>query len=509
MSERALYRMYRSTTLNDVVGQDHITKLLAKSLAAGHIAHAYLLTGPRGVGKTSVARILAHQITKLPYTNEDTHLDIIEIDAASRSGVEDIRELLDKVPIAPVVADKKVYIIDEVHMLSKSAFNALLKTLEEPPMHVVFIFATTDPEKIPPTIISRTQQFHFHLIQPPVIAKHLRTIAEAEQINIDDEALLLLAERAEGGFRDAITMLDQVAGFSEPGAPITHTDIESLLGLAPRETVMALLASYPQDPGRAIELLFTLREQGISPQTLLSQLLWTIQQELSHQLDVLPLLTKLLRVRAGATTVFLELAAIFGQGYTQASRASQPPQSPEPENAPRQDPPQKSSQPTTQITQASVATAAQHDTARPEAQPPTTQEATGQPQRPAEATKPQEVEVSAENTAAAAPDELDWPAVLTETRQLMPALAGILSRSHMHYDKPQLTIYAGTKFFANKLADSKYLQMIHKALQQLGAEQVNVTISAEAKPPSDPKLAAIATLMGGGTEITLEEEIGA
>ena len=171
------------------------------------------------------------------------------------AGVEDIRELLDKVPIAPVVADKKVYIIDEVHMLSKSAFNALLKTLEEPPTHVVFIFATTDPEKIPPTIISRTQQFHFHLIQPPVIAKHLRTIAEAEQINIDDEALLLLAERAEGGFRDAITMLDQVAGFSEPGAPITHTDIESLLGLAPRETVMALLASYPQDPRRAIELL--------------------------------------------------------------------------------------------------------------------------------------------------------------------------------------------------------------------------------------------------------------
>ena len=507
MSERALYRMYRSTTLNDVVGQDHITKLLAKSLAAGHISHAYLLTGPRGVGKTSVARILAHQITKLPYTNEDTHLDIIEIDAASRSGVEDIRELLDKVPIAPVVADRKVYIIDEVHMLSKSAFNALLKTLEEPPTHVVFIFATTDPEKIPPTIISRTQQFHFHLIQPPVIAKHLRTIAEAEQINIDDEALLLLAERAEGGFRDAITMLDQVAGFSEPGAPITHTDIESLLGLAPRETVMALLASYPQDPQRAIELLFTLREQGISPQTLLSQLLWTIQQELSHQLDLLPLLTKLLRVRTGATTVFLELAAIFGQGYTQASRAPQPPQSPGPESAPRQDPPQKSSQPTAQT---SAATATQHGAAQPEAQPPATREAMGQPQHPAEATKPQETKpAAAENIAATAPDELDWAAVLAETRQLMPALAGILSRSHMHYDKPQLTIYAGTKFFANKLTDSKYLQTIHKALQQLGAEQVNVTISAEAKPPSDPKLAAIATLMGGGTEITLEEEIGA
>ena len=507
MSERALYRMYRSTTLNDVVGQDHITKLLAKSLAAGHIAHAYLLTGPRGVGKTSVARILAHQITKLPYTNEDTHLDIIEIDAASRSGVEDIRELLDKVPIAPVAADKKVYIIDEVHMLSKSAFNALLKTLEEPPTHVVFIFATTDPEKIPPTIISRTQQFHFHLIQPPVIAKHLRTIAEAEQINIDDEALLLLAERAEGGFRDAITMLDQVAGFSEPGAPITHTDIESLLGLAPRETVMALLASYPQDPRRAIELLFTLREQGISPQTLLSQLLWTIQQELSHQLDLLPLLTKLLRVRTGATTVFLELAAIFGQGYTQASRAPQLPQPPEPESAPRQDPPQKSSQPTAQT---SAATATQHGAAQPEAQPPATREAMGQPQHPAEATKPQEAKpAAAEDIAATAPDELDWPAVLTETRQLMPALAGILSRSHMHYEKPQLTIYAGTKFFANKLTDSKYLQTIHKALQQLGAEQVNVTISAEAKPPSDPKLAAIATLMGGGTEITLEEEIGA
>ena len=149
---QALYRKYRSKKLSEIVGQAHITRLLERALKRGAVAHAYLLTGPRGVGKTSIARILAHEINDLPYTDESTHLDIIEIDAASNNSVEDIRDLRDKVQIAPVSAPKKVYIIDEVHMLSKSAFNALLKTLEEPPDHVVFILATTDADKLPAKI---------------------------------------------------------------------------------------------------------------------------------------------------------------------------------------------------------------------------------------------------------------------------------------------------------------------------------------------------------------------
>src|SRR5690606_16546256 len=161
---KAFYRKYRSKSLAEVVGQSHITDILTRALREGKIAHAYLFTGPRGVGKTSIARILAHEINQIPYTDDSSHLDIIEIDAASNNGVEDIRDLRERVQLAPVSAAKKVYIIDEVHMLSKAAFNALLKTLEEPPEHIVFILATTDADKLPETIISRTQRFAFRTI---------------------------------------------------------------------------------------------------------------------------------------------------------------------------------------------------------------------------------------------------------------------------------------------------------------------------------------------------------
>ena len=185
---QALYRKYRSRNLSEVLGQDHITEILRAALEQGKIAHAYLLTGPRGVGKTSVARILAYEINKLPYDEDATHLDIIEIDAASNNGVDDIRNLREKSQVAPVSATKKVYIIDEVHMLSKQAFNALLKTLEEPPEHVVFILATTDADRLPATIISRVQQFYFHPIPTDVIAKQLARIAELEGFKIEPDA---------------------------------------------------------------------------------------------------------------------------------------------------------------------------------------------------------------------------------------------------------------------------------------------------------------------------------
>ena len=170
---QALYRKYRSLTLDDVLGQEHIVSILRRALEKGRVAHAYLLSGPRGTGKTSVARILAHHINQLPYDKESSHIDIIEIDAASNNGVDDIRNLREKSRIAPVTAQYKVYIIDEVHMLSKSAFNALLKTLEEPPEHIVFIMATTDADKLPATILRRVQQYHFHPITSSVIAAHL------------------------------------------------------------------------------------------------------------------------------------------------------------------------------------------------------------------------------------------------------------------------------------------------------------------------------------------------
>src|SRR3989442_7000568 len=179
---QALYRAHRPKKLRDVVGQEHITTALTRALQNGTISHAYLFTGPRGVGKTTIARILAHEVNGLPYDDESMHLDIIEIDAASNRRIDEIRDLRDKVHLAPTSAKFKVYIIDEVHMLTKEAFNALLKTLEEPPAHAVFILATTEVHKLPETIISRTQRFSFKPVDVPKVVAHLKAIAKAEKI---------------------------------------------------------------------------------------------------------------------------------------------------------------------------------------------------------------------------------------------------------------------------------------------------------------------------------------
>src|SRR5581483_4565455 len=195
---QALYRKYRSKSFSEVVGQKHITTTLEKAIKTGRISHAYLFTGPRGVGKTSVARILAHEVNSLKYTEAEIHLDIIEIDAASNRRIEEIRDLREKVHIAPTSSKYKVYIIDEVHMLTREAFNALLKTLEEPPQHCIFILATTEVHKVPETIVSRTQRFNFSPVSSNDIQSHLAKIASHENITIDEPALRLLAEHGSG-----------------------------------------------------------------------------------------------------------------------------------------------------------------------------------------------------------------------------------------------------------------------------------------------------------------------
>ncbi|QQS19549.1 DNA polymerase III subunit gamma/tau [Candidatus Saccharibacteria bacterium] len=266
---KALYRTYRSRSLSEVVGQEHITTTLGNALQQGKIAHAYLLTGPRGVGKTSVARILAHEINHLSYS-EKPHFDIIEIDAASNNGVEDVRDLRDKIMSAPSSATYKVFIIDEVHMLSKAAFNALLKTLEEPPAHVVFILATTEAHKLPETIISRTQRYRFKPVSLEKVAAHLRHIAKKEQISIDDEALHLIAEHGEGSFRDSISLLDQASSTS---SNITREQIEQLLGHAPSTSITQLSdALKNQTVPATLAALHELSEQGYEPVMIALQL---------------------------------------------------------------------------------------------------------------------------------------------------------------------------------------------------------------------------------------------
>ena len=267
---QVLYRKYRSRTLEELVGQEHITEALSTAIKAGKFSHAYLFVGPRGVGKTSVARIFAHAVNEFAYTGEN-YVDIIEIDAASNTGVDAIRDLIDAVGMLPMVGKKKIYIIDEVHMLSKSAFNALLKTLEEPPEHIMFILATTDAHKIPKTILSRVQTFAFRLITPKMVAEHLRYIADQEKIEVTNEALKIIAEQGGGSFRDSISLLDQVSSIDKR---TTAATLQKRLGLATDEAVLIVLQSFKaRDLVKIVETVNMVISNGAEPQVLAGQII--------------------------------------------------------------------------------------------------------------------------------------------------------------------------------------------------------------------------------------------
>ena len=285
-------RKYRPRTFQDLFGQEAMVRTLTNAFSTGRIAHAFMLTGVRGVGKTTTARLLAralnydtdtiHQPTldlavegrHCKSIIEGRHMDVLELDAASRTGVADMRELLDGVRYAPVEARYKVYIIDEVHMLSTGAFNALLKTLEEPPPHAKFIFATTEIRKVPVTILSRCQRFDLRRVEPDVIVKNLEMISEAEGVRVDAEGLLLIARAAEGSVRDAQSMLDQAIVQGEPGHTVPASVIRDMLGLADRAQTIGLFEQVLRgEAGPAIETFRTLYGYGADPGQVMIDLL--------------------------------------------------------------------------------------------------------------------------------------------------------------------------------------------------------------------------------------------
>lgn len=275
MAYQAIYRRWRPQIFDDVIGQSHITQTLKNEIINGKTAHAYLFCGTRGTGKTSTAKILAKAVNcKNPKEGnpccecdickgiaEESILDVVEIDAASKTSVDDIRSVIEEAMFSPTVAQKKVYIIDEVHMISESAFNALLKTLEEPPEHVMFILATTELHKIPATILSRCQRFDFRRITNADIVGRIRTIMEGDGYSAEDEALNLVAELGDGSMRDALSVLDQCLSFKEHN--LTHEDVLSIIGIADDSAVTAICdAMVSMDASMALDAVDSVVSSG-------------------------------------------------------------------------------------------------------------------------------------------------------------------------------------------------------------------------------------------------------
>lgn len=285
----SLYRKYRPKSFADVVGQEHIVTTLELAVQQGSLAHAYLFAGPRGTGKTTIARILAKillthgigdevlQKQIIRAVDEENLVDLLEIDAASYTQVEHIRDLIEKIQFSPVVASTKVYVIDEAHMLSKSSFNALLKTLEEPPDYAYFILATTEIQKIPPTIQSRCQRFPFRPIREEDLIRRLQYIADQEHIIVDRPALRAIARHAQGSVRDAISLLDQLRALEK----IALEDVKERIGETGQEDVEAILAALDaKSAGAILEIIRRLEESGVAFETLLRQILAAFRQRL-------------------------------------------------------------------------------------------------------------------------------------------------------------------------------------------------------------------------------------
>lgn len=468
---KALYRKYRSRSLDEIVGQEHITTTLKHAINADSISHAYLFTGPRGVGKTSIARILAHEINQLPYEDESTHLDIIEIDAASNRRIDEIRDLRERVHIAPTSSKYKVYIIDEVHMLTKEAFNALLKTLEEPPAHAVFILATTEAHKLPDTIISRTQRFTFKPVPQDKVVAHLKSIAKEEGFSIDDEGMKLLASHGGGSFRDSISMLDQSRGH---GNKVSLHDVQQLLGIAPDELIASLIEMLSGGaPADVITYLETIRDQGYQAGQIAKQIaeavrtqLITGQRSLGDEAAV-ALLDKLLGVPSAhdqhARLELILIEFVLHGKATSPQPAAEKTQ-PAATKAEKVDPAPSSKSSKKTATEVEV-----EQKKEAESQPKTTKtsKSTDQPQ-------PKEFDIDA------------WQQALENLKQTNNTLYSVARMAEAAISGNELTLTFGFAFHQKRINETKNKQIISDVLESVTGSPVVITCLV-GKVSSKPK----------------------
>ncbi|MGZ6004559.1 MAG: DNA polymerase III subunit gamma/tau [Candidatus Saccharimonadales bacterium] len=471
---QALYRKHRPKKLSEVVGQEHITSTLEQALKQGRISHAYLFTGPRGVGKTSIARILAHEINSLPYDDDSSHIDIIEIDAASNRRIDEIRELRDKVYVAPTSAKYKVYIIDEVHMLTREAFNALLKTLEEPPEHVVFILATTDAHKLPETIVSRTQRFSFKPVEKAKVIDHLREIAKIEGLKVSDDALELLADHGEGSFRDSISLLDQATSH---GNKVEIADVERLLGIPSDKAIKTLLESLSRGASSSdvINQLNDLYNQGYQASAIAKQLGATMR---SHMIDgslglehssALELMDNLVKVPISHDPErYLEIVLLHQTKPTQSA-----------------------SKPKTVLSKVETMVVQDPEQVIEEVNAPTEPEPESKP-------KPKKA------SGSAALDDAIWPEILAALKKKYNTLYGVVRMAQPSFEGDTLNLTFAFAFHEKRLNESTNRQKISNIIEELTGKSVNIEcfVDKNIKPPKADTAPAAAKSTSGNKDIS-------
>lgn len=459
---QVLYRKYRSRSFGEIVGQDHITTVLQQAIKLGRVAHAYLFTGPRGVGKTSVARILAHEINKLPYTDtgsEQPHLDIIEIDAASNRRIDEIRDLREKVHLAPTSAAYKVYVIDEVHMLTTEAFNALLKTLEEPPEHVIFILATTEAHKVPETIISRTQRFHFRPIDPDRLATHLAMVAKREKVSIEPEALKTIAVHAQGSFRDGLSLLDQVAWHE---GEVTQQVVENLLGLAPADRVEALLAAIIAGSiTEVFEALARFYEEGISPTDIARSLSRAARDRYISRSDTSEPLIELAEAMIEVEESYDPLLKLETALVRVTTSVSAP---------------------------LAILTPVPESKIQPESTPARKAEHTPSPAEPSLPTLPKPTANNPKQPPPPAVGPFDWPALLGQIKTNHEPLYALLRMSEADFDPKahKLTLTFRFGFHQKRIANDKNRQLLLQMLESMLGTRPDLALIVDATSQSSP-----------------------
>lgn len=473
---KALYRKYRPNKLSEVVGQEQVTGPLENSLAQGKISHAYLFIGPRGTGKTSVARIFAHQVNNFEYQLEDDYVDIVEIDGASNRGIDNIRELREKAAIAPTSGKYKVYIIDEVHMLTTEAANALLKTLEEPPEHVIFIMATTDVHKVPITISSRTQLFTFKLADKKTMFSHLEKVAKKEGIKIDSDALKIVVKHGGGSFRDSLSLLDQISTLSTE--KISRKLVEQAMGLPENEKIVQLLEKYLAGDVVNITTIYQdLLKSGVKPETLAGEIIMAIIE--APKPALMKLLAKLPEVKDPYAEAKLLVALMpeVDPGYSERPIA----------------------QPLPKKTTPSFNTTTPEATSAPSkpaiSKEPSTKKETANTQKPEQPVATSEKK-SVERSPITA-ENFDWSGYLAKIESLNEVVYAQLKRCEYELIGNELRLYPRTKIIRNILNSPNNKALLSEAT----GGNVKITLEEPGVGPKkagkDEMLEKISAIMGG------------